>query len=359
MWPRPSIAAERWLTVASRLGIRRDTLLAQRAQGWRTVSGLLRGALGIVGIVTTVLLCGVFDLLHVHGAIGYAGATVIVAAELLIAKRRVLGGGLEEALFTAGLLLIAFKLSYSASPNREFVVALSVSGALLLSAWRLLNPLLAALAVAALTVALAARLGSLDWDVAHGRHIVWVSLASYLLAGTALAAGARIWSRPSYDKACDYIVVILPLCGYAWPHVRFATATPAETIQALILPAFFAAVAISVGLLRRTHAPLIAGLVCIACVADGLHEISGWNRETRLIVGGLVLLVVCVCTNRWLLTPRRGITSNKIDDPDEALDVLQMASTAALPTPPPNAAAPAQIEGGGGKFSGGGASGDY
>jgi hypothetical protein len=360
MLPRPSAGAERWLAAAARFELPRDPWLESRTSGWRNVSWLLRAALWLVGLIAAALLCGMFELLHVGHPLLIGGALLVGSAELLIAARRVLAGGLEEAFFSAGLLVIAFGLTYAPSSSRESVVALAISAALLLSAWRLLNPMLAALAACASTIAVAAFASHDAWGGDFHSKAMYVSMLCFFMAAAALAAGARRWQRPAVDAAFDYSVIILPICGYGWACSR-AGPNPAapEVLLELMLPAAFAAGALLIGLRRRAHAPVIAAMGCIACIAQGLQSISLLRPEARLIAGGLIVLVFCAAAGRWLRTPRRGITSQQLHATNEAFDLLQMAAIASLPGHQAPKAAPPEFKGGGGQFGGGGADGNF
>ena len=83
--------------------------------------------------------------------------------------------------------------------------------------------------------------------------------------------------------------------------------------------------------------------------------------ETWLILCGLVALAAGVALERYLRTPRNGLTSAPLTTREGPLDLLQIAGAALLakragPEAPP---AESTFEGGGGKFGGGGASGSY
>ena len=77
-----------------------------------------------------------------------------------------------------------------------------------------------------------------------------------------------------------------------------------------------------------------------------------------LVVGGGALLAIAALLERWLRTPRGGITSQPADGPGGPGVLLESAGAAVLLGP---AAAPADSSqaGQGGRFGGGGASGQY
>jgi hypothetical protein len=115
------------------------------------------------------------------------------------------------------------------------------------------------------------------------------------------------------------------------------------------------------GLRRRRHAPLWGFLGCVAALAVELRAAIPVAPETWLIICGLIALFAGVALDRWLRTPRNGLTSASLTHRDGALDLLQTAGAALLAgrtAPEPRPAEPG-FEGGGGKFGGGGASGSY
>jgi hypothetical protein len=102
---------------------------------------------------------------------------------------------------------------------------------------------------------------------------------------------------------------------------------------------------------------LIGALGLLVCVAYSLHELLHWSMHWELIAAGGALLVVSVTLDRRLRHRADGITCAKIEEPS-ALDLLQVAGAVHL-TPAPVAAPPAGVQGQGGEFGGGGASGSF
>jgi hypothetical protein len=136
---------------------------------------------------------------------------------------------------------------------------------------------------------------------------------------------------------------------YAGMHVH---AYPAA---ALLL---YAIAALIIGIRRRSHAPLAAFMVCAACLGYELRNLTGLSLEVRLIAVGTVLLALTLWLNRYLHTPRRGLTSQKVAEDGGAFDLLQLVGAVAL-TPASTPRAAPGFEGGGGTAGGGGASGDF
>jgi hypothetical protein len=120
----------------------------------------------------------------------------------------------------------------------------------------------------------------------------------------------------------------------------------------------FGAAAVLVGIHRRNHAPIIAFMICLGCVAYELRNLTGLSLKVKLIVWGSASLLLTIALNRYLRNPRRGITSNKVEEGDRALDLLQLAGAGAL-TPPSTQPPDAVFKGSGGAGGGGGASGTY
>ncbi len=126
---------------------------------------------------------------------------------------------------------------------------------------------------------------------------------------------------------------------------------------ALALALGFLAVNLVVGVKRAKHAPLIGALGNLACVAYSLHRLVHWPMHWKLIAAGGVLLLVALLLDRKLRHRQEGITSDAIDEPS-GLDLAQLAGAASM-VPAPGAPPPAGVQGQGGDFGGGGASGRF
>jgi uncharacterized membrane protein YgcG len=154
----------------------------------------------------------------------------------------------------------------------------------------------------------------------------------------------------------NWLVVIMPLGGYLWLASEHAVVIRVFTVLA---SAILGVAAIVLGLRRRTHAPLIASLVCFGCVAYELRNLTALSLKMKLILWGSAALLAALGLDRYLRTPRRGITSSQFSDDGGIIDIAQSAGAAALapPAAQPAAAQPAAapVAGGGGKFGGGGA----
>jgi uncharacterized membrane protein YgcG len=126
-----------------------------------------------------------------------------------------------------------------------------------------------------------------------------------------------------------------------------------------LAPITFGIGALAIGIRRRTHAPLLAFLLCVVCTAYELRGLTGLPLETRMIVWGLIAFVIAGALNRWLRTARGAVTSRTVRDDVGSVPLLEMAGSVAI-APHVRPASPDQtFEGGGGQFGGGGASGRW
>lgn len=345
-WPSPS--AERWLLVATRYPATREAALASaRTEGWKRATLLSRILFFVLGLCATGATVGIFAGGDETFAFIAAGTIVVVAAEVLIARRRTLTSGFEEALWIAGSLLLVAGLVDTGFGNDFDALAWASAVALSLATWRLRNPLAATLAAIAVAVAV-----SEVGDDASGR---WLAAGScYAIATAALALGGRCFERPSTDRILDWLVVALPVVGWGALQVM------RETSPWLLLPPLlFAMLAGVAGIRRRTHAPLIALLGCLACLGYGMAKYTPLEWHWRLIFGGAVGLLASIAIERWLRTPRQGISSLDLGEDLSAVDLARYAGAGAAAS---GAAAPAGgsatapgVQGDGGRFGGAGA----
>jgi hypothetical protein len=362
---RPSPSEERWLALAARLGADSgDAAYAARTGGWHGVTLPMRCLLFLLGLVAAVTVAGIVFLLRFPAAMLLAGVLLIVTAEALIRSRKLQGCGFEEAGMLAGLLLISFDSMQLFSSYGDLRMACLLAAAFGLAGWRLLNPLMT---TAAMLCALYA--GRIAWSTQVTAE-VWSAaqlsgLCSFGIAGLSLALGARRYQRPAHDRMLSWLVVLLPVAGYVWlsgyNSLQYAhDYRQHHEWRALLVPLaplLYGSVALLTGLRRRTHAPLLAGMLCVACTAWELRALSGWPYEAKLMFWGCLLLIATVLISRALRTPRGGITSARSSEREGPLDVLQLAGATAI-SPATTPAAPG-YQGGGGQFGGGGASGRY
>src|SRR5277367_3322723 len=99
------------MKLSRRLRLSKSTpWVAERVGPWSTASLLTRCALFVVGIVAVGLTAALLSALAVGAAFFVSGAMSVLAAEWLIMRGRLFGGGVEEALEAAGLVLMSLQL---------------------------------------------------------------------------------------------------------------------------------------------------------------------------------------------------------------------------------------------------------
>ncbi|HEY2144927.1 MAG TPA: hypothetical protein VGH12_02575 [Steroidobacteraceae bacterium] len=345
---RPTAQQERWIAASSRLRLKSGhSWIAERSGGWKAPSSMARCAFFVLGAVAGGLTAALFAFLHIRDALIPAGVAMLIAAEWLILHKRLFHAGIEEALWAGGLLAIMLDALWPKGGAETGMTALAAI-ALGLAGIRLLNPLF---------ITLAAMAASLAIDFAGGHRLIGeadaalpASVFCYATAAIALAAGRAKFRRPSHDRMLDWLVVIMPLCGFLWLVMQHGLAIRVFTGLA---SGAFAVAALVIGLRRRTHAPLIACIVCFACVAYQLRDLTALPLKAKLILWGSAALLLALGLDRYLRTPRRGITSRQLGEGSNALDVLQWVGAATLS--PKSAPVDAPFKGGGGNFGGGGA----
>jgi hypothetical protein len=350
---QPTPSEERWLALARRLHLSPQTApFAGRAGGWRTANLWSRCAFFVLGLVAAVMISIIGSHLWSGAETLVAGLASVAVAEWLILGRRHFGSGLEEALDVVGLAMLAYECWSRVSTSEPIGVAF-FGIALLIAGFRLLSPVFTTLSALAFALALdAPPLGA--------------GLTCYAIGLIALVAGGYRFRRPSHDLMLDYLVIVMPVAGYLWSVSRsglsMATDYRHAALSAWVVPLcplLFAGIAVTVGLRRRAHSPVIAFMLCVACVAYELRRLTGLALEVRLIVWGCALLVASTILDRYLRVPHRGITSKSLREADHSIGVLGMVGSAVLtPHSEPMKGTPS-FEGGGGRFGGGGAGGQY
>jgi len=361
MAARPTAQQERWLAVARRYPALRAAAEA-RAGGWRSPGLLNRVLMFLLGLLAAALIAG--SLLWLPGRGLFAGLAMIAAGELLIRRRQLFAGGIEEALIGAGGIAIVAELLFDASGAQESLLAPAFSLALLAAGLRLGNALFTTLAALGFSVSIAIAGGS------DGLGDDRASLAAYAACGlatfAALRLGARRWPRPSHERMVQGLVVAMPSGAFAWALDRWpgtlTTAALAQGRLSVLLPALtalaLALLLLATGIRRRDHAPLVGALLQLACLGYALRAITGLPLHGRLLLGGIALLAAGVAIDRALHRPRRGVTSAALG-PDSVVQDLAGLAGAAHATPAVPAPVTGNFEGHGGGFAGGGASGRY
>lgn len=272
-----------------------------------------------------------------------AGAALVAIAEHLIARMGFFRTGIEEGLWCIGLIAIilqAFELGESA---------------LLLAVWL---PFVAAVACLALSIRLLHTLlflagaALLVWWTADFFDSRALAAAAVLLAaGTlALAIHLRPAERPFRASASGWLALGAP--AIAWAMLRENHLVAAYAVASGAAAAWLAA-----GVRWRSRFALAGGALAAAAFGYELIEPRVWLVEWKILAGGLAAFAIAIAIERFLRTPRGGFTSEALDS-DAEPRLFEMAAVAAVA--PPGAAARAEGLGGdGGKFGGGGATGEY
>ncbi|NJD30809.1 MAG: hypothetical protein FIB04_02860 [Gammaproteobacteria bacterium] len=368
---RPTPEEERWLAAGGRLrGAIPPAAVQQRAGGWRSTGPFARVALFVLGVVAAGLTFAVLGI-GSEDTLLAAGLVAAGAAEWLITSRRFHASGIEEGLCAAGCLMIAVWAMdktgplFSDSGADRFWIA--IVAAMAAAGLRLLNPFLTTLAALALvnwfgSTGVARAIGG---PAGGGTAAFVVACAG---AAAALLAGAREFRRPSYDRMLDGLVIALPLFAYDWQasSVAIATATgahPGAGVPAINIALLLAlgVASLASGLRRRRHAPVIAFLACLACLAVEWLRAAHGPAEYWIVLYGVIAMAVAGAVDRHLRRPRRGITSARLSDREGPLDLLQTIGAAVLAQRPgaPSSAGDSEPRPHEGRFGGGGASGNF
>ncbi len=364
---QPSPAQERWLTLAARWPKYQNSQSVKvGTAGWTTVNFLIRCAFFLLGMIAAIAVSAICAIAFHERFKIIGGVALLLAGEYLIVGKRLAAAGAEEALIVTAYVLIVIGI-ITVDHSDDISVAFGVAIAIILAGMRVRNPLLTTLGAITFSFAIAFSLGFTIWGASPViPHVdLWVSLYCYMLAAIALLSGVRQFQRPSYDRMLDWLVIAMPLMGYAWSIDYKSSGFRWDTHTAMqwyivLMPLLFATVGIFLSLRRHTHAPLFAAIGCVACVAYELRNLTGMPLQWRLITWGSLMLVSGSIAEQLLRVSRHGITSRQLDDCNTVLDAAEIVGTTLI-TPVNNntIVEPTPMEGGGGSFSGGGASGRY
>jgi hypothetical protein len=350
---RPTVAQERWLVLADRYpGLRAAAEQAGGGGGWTTTTWLARCLGFLLGLLATGLLGGVLATLPSPLLVG--GLLLMVAAEWLVARRRVFRSGIEEAVAVCGAVAITVQILIWSDVRTDALGVALVCTAVLLVGWRLLNPLFTTLAAAGYTLAIALVDGRVFGDRMNIRMAAVVCVA---LGLAALLAGGREWRRPAHDRMVAGLVIVMPWLAHGWLAAYDWRDSDLLPWTALALALAILAANLAVGVRRRLHAPLIGALGNLACIAHALQVLVTWPVHWHLIAAGGLALAATVILDRTLRERIDGVTSRAIDEP-EGIDLAELAGAAQI-SPAPGPAPQPGVQGQGGEFGGGGASGKF
>ncbi len=209
---RPTVAEERWLALAARhAALRAAAERTGHGGNWKTTSALGRVLGFLLGLLATSLLGGTLALFPSPLLIG--GLLLVIAAEWLVATRRVYRSGIEEAIYLCGATGIVVQLLLWSHGNNIGLGIALIASAVLLVGWRLLNPIFTTLAMAGYSLAIAL---SGDNLFRGSDHALAAAIFCGVVAVLALLAGGRIWRRPAHDDMCDGLIVVMPLLCFGW-----------------------------------------------------------------------------------------------------------------------------------------------
>lgn len=122
-------------------------------------------------------------------------------------------------------------------------------------------------------------------------------------------------------------MIIMPVCGFLWLVSR--TMLPIRAGLG-VTAGLFALAALIAGITRRSHAPLLTCMASVGCLAYQLRDLTALPVKFKLIIWGSAALLLAMMLDRYLRTPRRGMTSHGEGEGSGALDLLQLGGAAAL-----------------------------
>jgi uncharacterized membrane protein YgcG len=354
---RPSVAEERWLAIADRVGEAKVT--AAETGGWRTTSLLARCAFFFLGMLATLAVFGLaYQFTKSANASGVIAAIVCIAvAELLIIGQRFFGMGIEEALYLFGAL--ALIPMFFTNDQRGVTLGCAIfCGAV---AARLVNPLFPTFAIAAASW----------WLHTAGTWHLEIALYCILVTAGSWLALKKNFARPSTQRFVEWMSVVLPVVSYLWlKHFdfdpwRYISRSPsldaASELATPLILLIAAASALTLALRWRQHALLLAFGACVVMLPIELREVSSLLLETKLVIYGIVVLIVALVAERRLRRPH-GVTSLLLGPDSEAWRIVELGTAATLAASAhrtDRTSSPNELEPGGGSYGGGGSSGSY
>ena len=132
---RPTVAQERWLLLAARYpALRAAAERSGKAGAWRSTTWLGRCLGVLLCLFGMSLLAGVLSPLPSPLMVG--GLLLVVAAEWLVAQRRVFRSGIEEVLYLFGAAAVVAQLLIWSEGNNEALAVALMCSAVLLVGWR-------------------------------------------------------------------------------------------------------------------------------------------------------------------------------------------------------------------------------
>lgn len=353
---RPTVEEERWLQLAERYPELNASVAAAGQGGrWKSTTWLARLLGFVLGLIAAGMLAGLLTPLGSPWIVG--GLILVAVAEWLVAHRRVYRSGFEEALYLCGSVAIVVQVLVWSDGNNEALGVALICAGVAAAGWRLLNPPIITLAAAGFSLSIAL----IDTRLLDSRmNFVAAAVCSTVVACAALIATGRNWRRPSHDQMLESLVVVMPWCAHGWLLASPGTGGSRDA-AALTLAAGFLVVNGTLGIRRRAHAPLIGALGNLACAGSAAFLLLDWPAHWEMIAAGALLLLAATGVERALRGRTEGLTMRPSAEP-AGLDLAQMAGAAHLAAhhaPSPAPAPEPAMQGQGGEFGGGGASGRF
>lgn len=317
--------------------------------GWRTSGTLARIAFLVFGVIGVGCLNGLFAVFDMPLK-GFVSAVIACGiAELLIRKKRLFHGGIEEGLYVAGLCAFIFGL-----PGEGKIEAILLFAAAFAIAGTRTRSALVVLCAPLLVVAYIAMKS--ESVVVGGFVLLAMGVAVSLLQ-------LRKYESPFLEELFVFSTVVYPVIAYGM--VAFG---PDKQSRYWAVVALFGLVAIgewTVAGGARSHSHLITSLLLAAAVVFELSARVPWTADAKLVVAGATLLVAALAIDRWLQDATH-VTSKKIVEATlisageiAASAVVSAAATGASEEVAATTTATAARTDGEGEFGGGGASGEY
>ena len=357
LWPSPEYERRKLLRtlLRTRAGIAPGAAPVMYGDAaWREATAGARQAFFILTLAGALAFYGFVALLFPgKTAMVVVAVLGIAMAEWMIERKRFFRMGPEEALWIVGIQAIVLRVLAMFHHGDPEKAAALVGAGFLLAGMRLLNPFF--VEIAAICFCWYAKALTHSWNVG--------ACAAFVIASLALILLLREWQRPSHDAMLEWLVVTMPILGYAGLTVN-RVMTGGEGGQwngvPLAVPVFVA-VAIGsalVALRLRLQPPLLVAMFSIGALLYECRDLVSAPVEWKLIPLGGVLLAAAIVAERRLRDRDHGITSKKLEGSSD-MRILEAVGGLALAGPSSTAAADSSLSPGGGSFGGGGASSDF
>jgi MFS family permease len=302
-FPGPSAAEERAEAV-------RRLVPGAPETRWRHYGMLLRIVFTVFAAIAVSACFGFFSLLLLPK--GYITAILAIGvSEWLIRQHRVFRTGVESSLWLCGTFAFIFGL-----PSQGKVEAILVfAAAAALSGWRMRNAVFGILAAVLVVVYVAAK-----WD--HTPLLVMSAAA--LIAITSALALRHVWQRPSTERLFAGLALTMPIAGYLCTIVLRAFKPGfAMNVRVAAIAGVTALIFLIAGIAWRDRVLLVSAAFSIALATIELRDLFDYPAESKLIIGGVLLIAVAAALSRVLRGATRGLVVTPIATTgyDEAMQI--------------------------------------